>query len=393
VLPLDAGGYRLAWRVRAFFEETFDVRQRFYDARTGELLLDYSDLQAQEAGLGTGYFGDQKKLSVSTGGAGYTTADRLRPPLISTYDFRYDPNRLIAFLNSDGPSNLTAGDLAQDADNVWTDGVVVDAHAYAGWVYDYYFKRHGRRGLDNANIPVHSITHGLRASDWRLYTTGTVLTYFTNALYLGDGLMYYGEGLPSNVTLDGQRWSPLAGALDVVAHELSHGVTDYSSSLVYRNESGALNEAFSDIMGTSIEFYAQPGKADYLAAEDVVTPGGLRSMQNPMQYGDPDHYSIRYTGTADNGGVHTNSGIANNAYYLAIEGGRHRLGGVVTGVGGTNREQIERVFYRAFTAFLTPSATFAQARSATIQAARELYPQNGAVEAAVTQAWNAVGVN
>ena len=82
----------------------------------------------------------------------------------------------------------------------------------------------------------------------------------------------------------------------------------------------------------------------------------------------------------------------NNAFYLAIEGGRHRLGATVQGVGAANRAQIERVFYRAFTAFLTPNASFAQARAATIQAARELYGTTPAVEAAVTQAWDAVGV-
>ena len=157
-------------------------------------------------------------------------------------------------------------------------------------------------------------------------------------------------------------------------------------------------------MGTSIEFYFQPPgdgplMADYLEGEDIVTAGpanprkGIRSMQNPALFGDPDHYSVRFTGPQDNGGVHTNSGIANNAYYLAIEGGTHRLGARVTGVGAANREQIERVFYRGFTSFLVPSANFAAARVATIQAARELYPGNAAVEAAVAQAWTAVGVN
>jgi thermolysin len=218
-------------------------------------------------------------------------------------------------------------------------------------------------------------------------------SFFANAAYLGDGIMYYGDGLPPNVTYFGQRYNYMSGGLDVVAHELTHGVTDYSSALIYRNESGALNEAFSDIMGTAVEFFQQPDKADYLLGEDVVTPGGIRSMQNPTAYGDPDHYSIRYTGSQDNGGVHINSGIANHAFYLAIEGGRHRLGGTVQGVGGANRLQIERVFYRAFTSFLTPSATFSQARAATIQAARELYGSGSAVETAVVQAWNAVGVN
>jgi bacillolysin len=394
VLPLEGGGYRLAYRIRAFFEESLDVRQSFLDASTGELLREYGDIQKQVAGTGTGVLGDQKKISVAPGGSGFTTSDRLRPPAISSYDFRFNLNRLILFLNADGsPSNLTSSDLGTDDDNVWTDGALVDAHVYSGYVYDYFYKRFGRRGLDNANIAMHSITHALRREDWRLYSLDTILTFFANAFYLGDGVMYYGDGLPPSVTLYGQRVNYLAGALDVVAHELTHGVTDYTSKLIYEGEPGALNEAFSDIMATGVEFYFQPDRADYLAGEDVFTPGGIRSLQNPMAFGDPDHYSIRYTGPADNGGVHINSGIANNAFYLAIEGGRHRLGASVQGVGGTNREQIERAFYRGFTSFLPPSATFSQARAATIQAARELSGVGSPAETAITQAWTAVGVN
>jgi len=322
------------------------------------------------------------------------TTDRLRPPLISTYDFRFDVNRFVLFLNADGsPATLTSTDLGSDSDNVWTDGALVDAHVFSGFVYDYYYKRHGRRGLDNANIAVHSVTHALRRDDWYFYPLGIILSYFANAFYLGEGVMYYGDGLPPDATLYGQHVNYMAGALDIVAHELTHGVTDYSSRLIYEGESGALNEAFSDIMATGVEFYFQPDKADYLAGEDVFTPGGIRSLANPMAFGDPDHYSIRYLGRDDNGGVHHNSGIANNAFYLAIEGGRHRLGATVHGVGSQNREQIERAFYRGFTSFLTPSATFSQARGATIQAARELYGSGSAAETAITQAWNAVGVD
>jgi thermolysin len=117
-------------------------------------------------------------------------------------------------------------------------------------------------------------------------------------------------------------------------------------------------------------------------------------MENPQAYGDPDHYSRRFLGTADNGGVHINSGIANQAFYLAIEGGTNRTSGLaVQGVGGANREQIEKVFYRAFTQMLPTSATFALARAATIQAARDLYGSDSGAERAVTQAWTAVGVN
>jgi thermolysin len=156
------------------------------------------------------------------------------------------------------------------------------------------------------------------------------------------------------------------------------------------------------MMGTSAEFfYRSAGTgtlvADYLIGADVIrgpSLNGIRSMANPSLFGDPDHYSRRFLGASDAGGVHTNAGISNNAFYLAIEGGTNRTSGLsVQGVGGENREQIERVFYRAF-AFLLPSgATFSLARATTIQAARDLYGIGSGAERAVTQAWTAVGVN
>jgi thermolysin len=158
-------------------------------------------------------------------------------------------------------------------------------------------------------------------------------------------------------------------------------------------------------MGTSAEFYARASgrsdrATDYLIGEDIVTPArpgaltGIRSMSDPRSFGDPDHYSIRFTGSDDNGGVHINSGISNHAFYLAIEGGTNRTSGLaVTGVGGANREQIERIFYRGFTSYLTPNATFAQARQATLRAASELFGDSSAAFRAVQQAWTAVGVN
>jgi thermolysin len=394
VLPLEGRGYRLAYRTRALFEKDFDVRQLFFDASTGEVVFEYRDIQTQAVGIGTGVLGDRKKISVTRSGNSWLTNDRLRPPVIATYDFRFDFDRLILFLNADGsPSDFTTADLGSDSDNDWRDGAVVDAHVYSGYVYDYLYRRFGRLGLDDANIPVHGVTHALPREDWVLYTPDTVGTFFANAFYLGEGVMYYGDGLPPSVTLAGHRWNYLAGGLDVVAHELMHGVTDYTSQLIYQGQSGALNEAFSDIMATAVEFYAQPDKADYLAGEDVITPGGIRSIQNPVEYGDPDHAVDEYYGPADNGGVHINSTITSHAYYLAIEGGQHRLGATVHGVGGENREQIERVFYRAFTTFLPPRSFHFHARGATIQAARELYGEGSAAERAVTEAWTAVGIS
>ena len=195
----------------------------------------------------------------------------------------------------------------------------------------------------------------------------------------------------------------------MVAHELTHGVTDFSSRLEYVNESGALNEAFSDMMGTSVEFFFQPPgsgqmQADYLIGEDVVVgvtsgaPNGIRSMANPALYGQPDHYSKRALlppdDAHDNGGVHMNSGIPNHAFYLAIEGGTNRTSGIrVQGVGAANREQIEKVFYRAFTQLMPSNANFSMARAITLRAAQDLYGLNSAPFNAVRDAWTAVGVN
>lgn len=397
ILPRDAGGYALAYSGRAFGSRGLYLY--FVDAHTGSLLLSLNDLKSQSAiGRGDGVLGDPKKVSVNRTTGSYRTEDELRPPALLTYDLKGNLNRVIAILN--GLTPLTTNDLAIDTDNTWTDPAIVDAHAYSGWVYDFLFKRFGRRGLDDADIAIRSIVHPANRQVVLQQPTEVVGLFYLNAFYAGSGVMVFGEGLPSNVIDGGRRsWNYLAGALDVFAHELTHGITDYSSRLIYRNESGALNEAFSDIMGIAAEFYFQPAgggplKADYRIGEDVITPGGLRTIDNPQAFGDPDHYTRRYTGADDNGGVHTNSTIASHAFYLAVEGGVNRTSGLsVTGVGGAQREQIEKAFYRAFTQMLPSDATFAVARAATIQAARDLYGADSAAVRAVTEAWSAVGVN
>lgn len=396
VLPVN-GGYRLVWTLRA--ASGSDVRQYFVDAGSGSIALEYSDRKTQvstgSVGTARGVLGDTKKISVTPAGAGFMTSDPLRPPSLRTYDMKGDWLRIVDYLN--GVVTLGTGDLGADSDNEWTDGAVTDAHVYTGWTYDYYFKRFNRLGLDNANIPVVSLVHPVRRIE--LFDLADIVPeFFINAGYYGDGVMVYGVGLPAGTTLGGQVWDFLSGSLDIVTHELTHGVTEYSSNLIYRNESGALNESFSDMMGTSAEFFFQRTgsgsmQADYLLGEDVIRPGGIRSMSNPAAFGDPDHYSRRYTGTEDNGGVHINSGIPNHVFYLAIEGGVNRTSGQsVQGVGAANREQIEKVFYRAFTQLLPANATFAIARAATLQSARDLYGPASAAERAIQQAWSAAGV-
>ena len=410
-LGRDDGAITLVYEV-SVRREAFDLRTVYLDAASGAELLSVPLVKDQSAvGEGLGVLGDRKKVAARQVGGTFYTEDMLRPPLLWTIDLRSNRSRLDQVASG---NPIFQSDLASDSDNVWTDPVAVDAHTYLGWTYDYIFKRIGVRGLDNGNAPMFAgiNTYSPQQCVGPL-PSGEFGILCVNAFWLGPpagpggrGLMVFGNGIPSNfvLTTTGQTVGPLAGALDIVAHELTHGVTDYTSGLEYRNESGALNEAFSDMVGVAAEAYFQtrgngPLQADYLIGEDSFqarragSVSGIRSIQSPTAYGHPDHYSVRFTGPEDNGGVHINSGIPNHAYYLAIEGGTNRVSGrTVTGVGFANRDQIERVFFRAFTQMLPVRATFSQARAATIQSARDLYSSNAAVERAVTDAWTAVGV-
>jgi Zn-dependent metalloprotease len=411
ILPVAEGAPRLAYQtVVATSDSVFRV---FVDANTGAELMRYSEIQTQSAiGTGQGLVGGTKKLSMRSQGGTFVADDRLRPPLLTTYDMRGDLTRTVNVAFSGAP--LFPSDLATDSDNTWTDIPTIDGHAYIGWTYDYFFKRHGRRGLDNRDRPIITLVNGVRRENGASATIPPDLfgLFVVNAFWCGEcgpggiGLMYFGNGFPANNFFQstGQTWGYLAGSLDVAAHELAHGVTESSSNLIYMNESGALNESFSDIMGAAVEFFFQPvgsglGQADFLIAEDSVRSlfgglNGIRSMVSPAVFGDPDHYSIRFTGTGDNGGVHINSAIPNHAFYLAVAGGTNRVSGqAVTGVGIANMEQMEKVFYRAFTLLMPANSTFATARAATIQAARDLYGATHPSVTAVTQAWTAVGVN
>ena len=400
ILPLAGGRYALTWHERIFSPADGTMKAYFLDAHTGAVVKARNEIKKQgPVGRGTGVLGDQKKMSVTGQGGRFIAQDALRPPDLVTFDMKGDVNRVISFLN--GEISLGSNDVASDTDNVWADPAAVDAHAYAGFTYDYLFKRFGRRGLDNDDIQILSLVHPVLRADLLDYIDVSFIIdlFYLNAAYFGNGVMVYGEGLPPGYTAGGQVWDYVSGALDIVAHELTHGVTDYSSGLIYEGESGALNESYSDIVGSAVEFFFQergtgPLRSDWLMGEDVIRPGGLRNMANPAAVGDPDHYSRRYMGTEDGGGVHTNSAISNLAYVLAIEGGPHpRTGAAVQGVGFANREQIERVFYRAFTQLMPANTNFRQARAITLQAARDLYAANPAVEAAIAQAWSAVGVN
>ncbi|MEA2336210.1 MAG: bacillolysin, partial [Thermoanaerobaculia bacterium] len=263
------------------------------------------------------------------------------------------------------------------------DAAIDAAHNYAGSVYDYYQNVHARNSYDNAGATIKSSAH---------YSTA-----YNNAFWNGTQ-MVYGDG-------DGTQFIALSRALDVDAHELTHAVTERTANLTYSNESGALNEATSDILGNSCEAYTlnggTPNANTWKVGEDIYTPGtagdALRYMNNPTADGySKDYYPERITGTADNGGVHGNSGIANLAYYLITMGGTHPRGKTTVSVtplsttSSTSLNMAQKIWYRALTVYFTSSTNFQGARTATVQAATDLY--GAAAAATVTAAWDCVAV-
>ena len=250
------------------------------------------------------------------------------------------------------------------------DGAIDAAHNYAIATYQYYFDYHGRDSIDGSDMTLISQVHYSRN--------------YNNAFWDG-ARMTYGDG-------DGTTFIPLSQDADVVGHELTHGVTERSSGLIYSGESGALNEAWSDIFGAMVDREVGATVADiWLIGEDIYTPAtpgdALRNMADPAEFGDRDYYPARYTGSSDNGGVHTNSGIANLAFQLLVDGGMHPRGKTSVPVTGIGFADAAAIFYAANVGCLTPGADFAAARNCTA-----LNAADDTQAAAVHLAWDAVGV-
>jgi Zn-dependent metalloprotease len=258
-----------------------------------------------------------------------------------------------------------------------TDDVdVTSAYENAGRVRRFFAEVLNRESIDNRSLDLVLNVH--------------YANQFNNAFWDGDE-MTFGDG-------DGVIFTSFARSLDVVAHELAHGVTQFTSGLIYKNESGALNEHFSDVFGTTITQWANnetPDIADWLIGDEIMGPQlygeALRSMRDPGSAYDnpllgkdpqPANYANRYTGSADNGGVHINSGIANRAFYLSAS----ELGSTIDAA---------RIWYHALQ-FLPTSSTFSQAAAQVAESARILVKASTVPKGAaqiVRGAWRAVGVS
>ena len=255
------------------------------------------------------------------------------------------------------------------------DAAVDEAYEGAGSTYDLYFDVFGRNSIDGQGMRLDSSVH---------YGVD-----YDNAFWDG-AQMVYGNG-------DGDLFERFTISVDVIGHELTHGVTDHAARLEYHDQPGALNESISDVFGSLVKQRVRGEKAadaDWIIGEGLFTSRvrgvGLRSLKAPgSAYADPvlgndpqpSHMDNYDRSPEDNGGVHVNSGIPSHAFYLAA-----------VAIGGFAWERAGRIWYDALTKRLAPDSDFAAAARATQAAAADLYGSGSAEEKAVRDAWSQVGI-
>jgi Zn-dependent metalloprotease len=384
VIEARKGAPRLAYLVTAAGTQadgTPSLVTTTVDALTGAKLISEQHIETA-TGDGKSLYSGTVPLETTAATGGFTLTDATRGGGF-TADAKNQTDSILCQLLQIGcptPTKYT------DADNHWGTGLnsdrataAVDAHYGAATTFDYYKNVHGRNGIFGDGKGVPSRVH---------YGTN-----YVNAFWDGKQ-MTYGDG-------DNVAAGPLV-SIDVAGHEMSHGVTEHTAALTYSGESGGLNEATSDIFGTLVEFYSNnasdPG--DYYIGEEIMKDRpALRFMDKPSRDGQsPDCY----TSDVGNLDVHYSSAIANHFAYLLAEGtGAKTIGGLphnsptcnsstVTGIG---HDKLGKIWYRALTTYMTSGTTYAQARTATLNAATDLYGANSNERATVAAAWSAVAVN
>ena len=255
-----------------------------------------------------------------------------------------------------------------------------NAYTYAGSTYDYYLSNHSRDSFDNAGAVIHSTAHHCAAG----YPQGSTCPTYQNAFWNGVQ-MVYADGYSS--------------ADDVVAHELTHAVTQYTANLLYYMQSGALNESFSDIFGETVDLLDGLGNdaagVRWQLGEDVPV-GAIRNMMDPTLFFNPGkmsdslYFVCNSNGWTDpfgdRGGVHSNSGIPNHAYALMVDGGTYNSM-TITGIGLTKAAKVQ---YRALSAYLTSGSGFIDNYNALNQSCTDLIGTVGITGSDCTQVTKAL---
>lgn len=278
-------------------------------------------------------------------------------------------------------SSLPGTLVRKEGDASVTDPAVNEAYDGSGFTFDLYDKVFGRNSIDGKGLPLISTVHYQKGYD-NAFWDGKQMVY-------GDG----DEDLPEAQRL----FNRFTISLDVIGHELTHGVTSYEANMDYWGQPGALNESFSDVFGALVKQYQRQqsaDEADWIIGEGLFTANvnglGIRSMKTPgSAYDDPvlgkdpqpAHMTDYVSTSDDNGGVHINSGIPNRAFYV-----------VATEIGGFAWEKAGQIWYKALTEKLNSGSNFQNAADLTYQAAGELFGENSLEQQAVKTGWSAVGL-
>ncbi|MFE1174316.1 M4 family metallopeptidase [Streptomyces sp. NPDC058773] len=340
------------------------------DANSGKKLFQYDEIRT---GKGESEYSGSVELGTTKSGSGYTLTDKDRGDHKTTNLENSESGDGKAFTDEDDKWGTGKPDDPQTA--------AVDAHYGAAVTWDYYKKVHGRSGIKGDGKGASSRVH---------YGKSYVNAFWDDSCFC----MTYGDG-------EGDK-KPLT-ALDVAAHEMSHGVTSATANLTYSGESGGLNEGTSDIFGTSAEFFAKSEKdpGDYLIGEKIDINGDgkpLRYMDKPSKDGQSQDNWDSKTGDLD---PHYSSGVANHFFYLLSEGsGAKEIGGVKYDsptadgkkVEGIGRDKAEKIWFKALTEYMTSNTDYKAAREATVKAATDLYKAGSAEVKGVEAAWTGVAV-
>lgn len=358
--------FNYAYKFDIYAEYPVSRKHIYIDAASGEVLKEKEILCTADAvgSASTKYSGVQAMTTDSYSG-GYRLRETGRGNGIETYNL----NNTGTYTNTD----------FTNATNTWTstgtNQTATDAHWGAEKTYDYYYTTFNRNSIDDAGFKLLSYVHASLVA----------MGYPNNINAFWDGQrMTYGDG---NVS---QGYNIMT-ALDVCGHEITHGVVENTANLG-NGEAGALNEAFADIFGTSVEWYARPSLHDWIIGKDLTTSGlGLRNMSNPNQMQQPDTYQGNYW---DAGGeVHTNDGPCIYWFYLLSVGGSGTNdNSQAYTVNSITMAKAEAIAYRALSVYMTPNTTYADVRNYTIQAAKDLYGSCSTEVIQTTNAWYAVGV-
>jgi len=364
IITEDGVNYEV-YKINIFFmEPTIGSYNVFVEVNSGKVIKTENKIRYNTPVTGSGIdvLGKTRELKLNQVDGQYQMLDLTNDATeaIVTYDMRNGAE--YGYLVSNNTKDFTTEEHKSP----------VSAHYNAEKVIDFYKRLFNRNSLDNNGMAIESFTHH---------------KYNYNNAFWAEDMMVYGDG-------DGVEFTYLSGDLDVVGHEMTHGLVEYTAGLVYEYQSGALDESMADVFGVLISSYnkynvANGGNwtfdpADWVIGDDIYTPSiqgdALRSLADPTLYGQPAHMEAYndLPKTKDGGGVHINSGIPNKAAY-----------NIASSIG---MENTARIYYRALTEYMHPDTNFEQATYCLVQAATDLFEKDSNEVTAIKNSFASVGV-